>query len=450
MEAAGFQALTRFGLGAGLGDDVPRNPRGWLEAQLEGPDPGLASERFRALPNGAAALAAMREDGRERKRLRTAGIPLKGHFKSRAFQIFLDDARAQLDWAVTTAAPFRERLVWFWANHFTISIRQGGVTALAGAFVREAIRPHVTGNFTDMVLAAERHPGMLLYLSNAGSVGPNSRVGQRTRRGLNENLGRECMELHTVGLGAQYSQADVISMAKLLTGWSVSPERQPTGFLFRPWAHEPGPQTVLGRQFPPGEEGGIAALRFLSTWPTTWQELAKKLVRHFVADDPPAPAVRKMAAVLAASGGNLGAAARALVALPEAWQASTKLKTPQEYLVSVLRAAGSQRSGKFPYPGVLGNDLGVLRKLGQPLWAAPLPNGWSDRAADWAGSDAVMARIGFGYGAAHRIRGGEPMELASAVLGPLLRPETARAMHRAGSPAEAVSLLFAAPEFQRR
>jgi len=443
MQEAAFHALTRFGLGGGPAEAAPRDPRGWLAAQLEGPDPALSSERFRGLPNGAAALHVIREDARERKRLLAAGIPLKGHFKSKAFQFFLDDARAQLDWAVTTPAPFRERLVWFWANHFTISIHQGGVAALAGAFVREAIRPHVTGSFTEMVLAAERHPGMLLYLSNARSVGPESRVGRRTGRGLNENLGRECMELHTVGLAAHYNQADVTSMAKLLTGWSVSPERPPTGFLFRPWAHEPGPQMVLGRRFPAGEEGGIEALRFLSTYPTTWQELARKLVRHFVADDPPRPAVEKIAGVLAASGGNLGAASRALIALPEAWQPLTKLKTPLEYLVSVRRAMGPRGTGAFPYPM-------VLRKLGQPLWSAPLPNGWSDLALDWAGSDAVLARVGFGYGEALRARVEDPVKLASAVLGPLLRPETARAMNRAGSREEAVSLLFAAPEFQRR
>ncbi len=443
MEEAAFHALARFGLGARAAEAAPQEPRGWLAAQLEGPDPALSTERFRALPNGAAALAAIREDARERKRLRAAGIPLKGYFKSKAFQFFLDDARAQLDWAVATPAPFRERLVWFWANHFTVSVRQGGVAALAGAFVREAIRPYVTASFTEMVLAAERHPAMLLYLSNAGSIGPDSRVGRRTGRGLNENLGRECMELHTVGLGAHYRQADVTSMAKLLTGWSVSPERPPTGFLFRPWAHEPGPQTVLGRPFPAGEEGGIEALGFLATYPTTWQELARKLVRHFVTDDPPERAVQKIAGALASSGGNLGAAARALIALPEAWQPLTKLKTPLEYMVSVLRVVGRPGKGAFPYPA-------VLRKLGQPLWAAPLPNGWSDLAVDWAGSDAVLARIGFGYGEAHRAEAEHPMELASAVLGPLLRPETASAITRAGSRAEAVSLLFAAPEFQRR
>ncbi|MGH7083987.1 MAG: DUF1800 domain-containing protein [Acetobacteraceae bacterium] len=443
MNEAAYHALSRFGLGAASGEAPPAEPRGWLAAQLEGADPALASGRFRGLADGAGGLAAMRSDRRERQRLRAAGIPLKGHFKSEAYRLFRDDARVQIDWAVQTRAPFRERLVWFWTNHFTVSIRQGGVAALVGAFIREAIRPHVTGTFPEMVLAVERHPAMLLYLSNAGSIGPDSKIGRRTRRGLNENLGRECMELHTVGLASGYTQADVISMARLLTGWSVSPDRPPTGFLFRSAAHEPGPQTLLGKEFPPGEAGGIEALRFLATYPTTWDALARKLVRHFVADDPPAPAVRNIAAVLSATGGNLADAARALIDLPEAWRPLAKLKTPLEYVVSVGRAIGPTAGHAPHYPA-------VLRKLGQPLWAAPLPNGWSDRAADWAGSDAVLARIGFGHTAALRARAPNPVGLAEAMLGPLLRPETATAMRRAGSRQEAVSLLFASPEFQRR
>jgi uncharacterized protein (DUF1800 family) len=443
MQSAALHALTRFGLGAGPADPPPADARAWLVGQLDGLAPALATPRFQALPNGASALAAMRADVAERRRLGAAGTPLAAHFKSQALGVFAADARAALDWAVETSAPFRERLVWFWANHFTVSIRQGGVLALAGPFIREAIRPHVTGKFTDMVLAAERHPAMLLYLSNAYSIGPLSQVGKRTGRGLNENLGRECMELHTVGLTAGYTQADVTGMAKLLTGWSISPDRPPTGFLFRPLAHEPGPQFVMGRKFPPGEEGGLAALRFLSAHPATWTALAEKLVRHFVADDPPPRAVAKIAAVLADTDGDLRAASLAIIDLPEAWRPLAKLKTPIEYMVSVLRTTPPSARRDPPY-------LTILRRLGQPLWAAPLPNGWSDLAADWAGSDAVLGRIGFGFTEAARQQLTDPMELADATLGSMLRPETATAIRRAGSRAEAASLLFAAPEFQRR
>ena len=344
MQSAAIHALTRFGLGAGPAALPPADPRAWLAAQLDGPDPALNTARFRALPTGAAALGALRADAIARRAVLAAGEPLKGHFRSRSLAFFTADARAALDWAVVTPAPFRERLVWFWTNHFTVSIRQGGTLGLVGPFIREAIRSHVTGRFTDMVLAAERHPAMLLYLSNAYSVGPQSPVGRRTGRGLNENLGRECMELHTVSLAARYTQADVTSMAKLLTGWSVSPASQPDGFLFRPLAHEPGPQTVMGQEFPPGEEGGLAALRFLSTYKTTWTALAEKLVRHFVADDPPPGAVRRIEAVLTETGGDLHATSLALIDLPEAWQPLAKLKTPLEY--SGVRPA--RHAARFP------------------------------------------------------------------------------------------------------
>ncbi len=443
MKTDAAHAMIRFGLGGPYPATQPLDdPRGWLLGQLRGPDPGLASGNFAALPDGAAALAAIRADRRQRKAILRDGQPLKGNFKPAARALFLADAKAQLDWAVATPAPFRERLVWFWANHFTVSLRQGNVAALIGPFLREAIRPHVTGRFTDMVLAAERHPAMLLYLANAFSVGPDSRAGRRAGRGLNENLGRECMELHTVSLRAGYTQADVTSMAKLLTGWSVNPRRGSTGFMFRPLAHEPGEQTVLGRRFPSGEAGGIEALRFLATHPATYAALATKLVRHFVADNPPPAAVAKIAGALAQSGGDLGKASAALVALPEAWTPLTKVKTPLEYMVSARRAAPAEAPPNL--------DIAVLRKLGQPLWAAPLPNGWSDRAPDWTGSDAVLARIDFGFAYAGRIPHAEPGALAEAALGPLLRPETRLAITRAGSRREGLALLFAAPEFQRR
>ena len=214
---------------------------------------------------GRDGVDAFRADAMQRREMLASGEKLQGNFKPQSRAIYVADARAQLDWAATTDAGFRERLVWFWSNHFTVSVYQGGTAALAGAFVREAIRPHVTGNFTDMVLAAERHPAMLRYLNNDASVGPDSVIGQRKNLGLNENLGRECMELHTVGLAAGYSQADVTSMANILTGWSIagSPKGDDTGFKYRPLAHEPGVQTVMGAAFRWRRGGrGVAALTF--------------------------------------------------------------------------------------------------------------------------------------------------------------------------------------------
>jgi uncharacterized protein (DUF1800 family) len=302
-----------------------------------------------------------------------------------------------------------------------------------------------------MVLAVERHPAMLRYLANDTSIGPDSKAGLKTGRGLNENLGRECMELHTVGLEAGYTQTDVTNMAKILTGWSVAGTQgggDATGFKYRPFTHEPGAQAVMGQSFDGGEQAGIDALTFLSQYPTTYRLLARKLVTHFVADTPPDAAVERIAAALLETGGDLAAASAALVDLPAAWVPLTKLKTPMEYVVSALRAAP-------PPPGPQPvNYPGVLNRLGQPLWGAPLPNGWSDQAADWDGSGAVMSRVDWAYTYAARFDNGDmgvqPADMAHAALGPLLRPATASAIASAGSRREAVTLLFASPEFQRR
>ena len=315
--------------------------------------------------------------------------------------------------------------------------------------IREAIRPHVTGNFTDMVLAAERHSAMLRYLDNANSIGPDSPAGLRFNKGLNENLGRECMELHTVGLAAGYSQTDVTNMAKILTGWGIGTVKMPgdsTGYLYSPNRHEPGPQIVMGQNFDGGEQAGIDALTFLSTYNTTYDLLAKKLVIHFVADDPPPAAVNHISGVLRESKGDLGAASAALVDLPQAWVPGQKFKTPLDYVVSTLRAAPAP-VGQKP-----ANPMGLMRVLGQPVWGAPLPNGWPDQAENWAGSDAVMARIDWAYAYAARFNdaGLDPTSIAGNALGPLLRPATQQAMATAGSPREAMTLFLTAPEFQRR
>jgi uncharacterized protein (DUF1800 family) len=451
MNEANVIADIRFGLGSMPGQPKERDPRGALAAQLAGPDPGQAAHAFDGLGSGLDGVDAARADAIQRKAILQAGLPLAGNFTSQARALYVADVNAQLAWAASTAMSFRERLVWFWANHFTVSVLQGETAALAGPMIREAIRPHVTGNFTDMVLAVERHPAMLRYLANEGSVGPDSAAGIRQSRGLNENLGRECMELHTVGLAAGYSQADVTSMAKLLTGWSVAPSGaggDPTGFKYQPTAHEPGPQTLLGRSFDGGQQAGVDALTFLSTYPTTYQMLARKLAIHFVADNPPPAAVAKLARVLADTGGDLSRTCAALVELPEAWVPLSKLKTPFEYVVSAVRAA------PVP-PGQPPMDwIGTLNQLGQPVWSAPLPNGWPDQAASWDGSDALLTRVNWAFTYAGRFDAGDagpqPADIAGAALGGLLRPATARAVADAGSRREAVTMLLTAPEFQRR
>jgi uncharacterized protein (DUF1800 family) len=451
MDPAAAQAAVRFGYGPRPDDPFTPDPRAALKAQLLGPDPGLASGQFEALPSGQDAVDTQRADALVLRSMLTAPEAQRKAYRSLAAQQYRQDAAAQMGWAVQTPCGFRERLVWFWANHFSVSAAQNQAGPLIGPMIREAIRPHVTGKFADMVLAVERHPAMLRYLDNNASIGPDSPAGLRSGRGLNENLGRECMELHTVGLGAKYSQADVTNMAKILTGWGAATSEQgsdATGFMFHPNQHEPGPQVVLGRRFDGGEQAGVDALTFLATYPTTYRFLATKLVTHFVADQPPAAAAKHIAGVLHDTGGDLGAASAALVDLPQAWVPGQKLKTPFDFVVSALRGAPPP-AGSPPV-----NLLGVLNGLGQPVWNAPLPNGWPDQAAAWSGSDAIMSRIDWAYTYAARLDAGaggvQPADIAQNAMGPLLRPATMDAIAKAGSRREAITLFLTAPEFQRR
>jgi uncharacterized protein (DUF1800 family) len=471
MDMQAAQALVRFGLGRRGTDPVPADPTRWLAAQLQGPDPA----RIASAPSTARGLTALLEDRQRRRTAKLAGAtsavtpaaltpaaspagratpamataaakpeaqpPQQPTSAARA--VFEADARAELGNALTTPTPFRERLVWFWTNHFTVSIRQGGCQPLVGAFIEEAIRPNVTARFETMLQAVMHHPAMLLYLQNAESVGPDSPAGQRSHRGLNENLARECMELHTVSPAAGYTQADVTNFARILTGWSVDLRGDLPGSLFRPRAHEPGTPPMMGRTFPPGEAGGEAALHFLANHPSTHRFLATKLTRHFVADDPPPDAVRHIEGVLRDTSGNLGAAAAALITLPAAWQPDQKFKTPQELVVSSARVLSLDAEAIPALVGILGG-------LGQPVWNAPAPNGWSDRAADWAAPEAMMRRVDWAYGFAGRIGDRDPIELADAVLGPRLQDATLTAMRHAGSRRDAMTLLLTSPEFQRR
>ena len=431
MDMRAAQALIRFGLGRRGAEATPADPQAWLARQLDGPDPALATPGA-STADGLETLRAFR-------RLKPADRPKPNPLQ----MIFRADSVQAMDTMLSTTSPFRERLVWFWANHFTVSIRQGQIAEIVGGYVRDAIRPHVTGRFRDMLLAVMRHPAMLMYLENAQSVGPNSVVGQRQHRGLNENLARENLELHTVSPASGYTQADVTNYARILTGWSIDLNKPPPGFMFRRFTHEPGPKTLMGQSFPEGEAGGVAALTWLADHPWTHRHLATKLVRHFVADDPPAAAVARIAGVLRDTGGDLKAAALAITRLPEAWQPLTKLRSPADYVIAVLRALDLPPDHR-PHPQA------AMNALGQPFFYAPLPNGWGDTAQDWGGPETILRRIDWAYGVTGWAANRDPAELAGASLGPLLHAATLDQIRGAGSRREGLTLLFASPEFQRR
>ena len=430
--------IARFGFGVGPSGPPAGDPHAALLAELEAVDPGPASPPLATSADGIAAMVAEREARRA-----NGGKPVPA--TRDAIRAIADRDRVDTT-ARALAAPtgFRERLVAFWTNHFTVSIRGSGCEALAGSFRREAIAPYVTGRFGDMLLAVMRHPAMLRHLENDASVGPDSRAGRRTGHGLNENLARECLELHTLSPASGYTQADVTAFAAILTGWSTQVRTAPYGFLFKPNAHEPGEKTVLGTCFPEGEQGGVTALALLADHPATHRHLATRLVRHFGADVPDPADVAVIEATLRDSGGDLGAASRALLRLRSARRPATKFRSPHDLVLASFRALALPAA---PHP----DAANLMAGLGQPLFAAPLPNGWPDTEADWLGPQAMLRRVDAAWAlAGHADPATGPSDLARAVLGGLLRADTAFAIDHAGSRREAVALLLASPEFQRR
>ncbi|MBL8839339.1 MAG: DUF1800 domain-containing protein [Alphaproteobacteria bacterium] len=434
-----FIAVNRFGLGARPGElaEASHDPRGWIERQLAAP-PGTRPIEA----TGSQRMALFQESRR-----RGGDQAVETLFRQNFRDMYLDDMGRRARTQIESGTPVIERLVAFWSNHFTVSVQRPICLGLAGPFEQEAIRPHVTGRFRDMLLAVARHPAMLTYLDNAQSVGPGSRAGTRMGRGLNENLAREIMELHTLGVNGGYTQTDVRELAKILTGWSLGRpgENGAGGFLFRPVIHEPGEKTLLGvRYAEAGEREGIAALTALARHQATAMHVATKFARHLVADRPPAAAVDRLARVFRDSDGDLGALARAVAALPETWaQPAPKVKTPAEFVVAALRATG--------FAGESRTLVAAQALLGQPPLAAPSPAGWPDVAGQWIGPESVMRRAEWAMALAQRLgQRAQPMALYDATIGPLAGDATRAAIERAGSLAESLALLFASPEFQRR
>jgi uncharacterized protein (DUF1800 family) len=357
---------------------------------------------------------------------------------------------ARLDRALSAKIGFGERLVAFWANHFAVQAAADEVVrGLAGAFEREAIRPYVLGNFGDMVLAVTKHPAMLMSLNNATSIGPDSPEGRKNHKGLNENHARELMELHTVGVDAGYTQADVTSFAKVLTGWTFGRgEKQPAiygQFTFRKNAHEPGPQTVMKQVYQQsGVDQGEAVIADLVRNPATARHIAMLMARYFVADDPDKTLVDRLAGVFTKTHGDLNAVTVALVNSPEAWSAPPKkLKTPQEFLWSAARALNLEVKPNFVNR--------TFTDLGQPLWNPPSPQGFKDDAATWLAPDAFATRVDVAENMAAQSKlTQDPRTLVADILGPNVSETTTTAINRAESRGQALALLLMSPEFQRR
>jgi uncharacterized protein (DUF1800 family) len=515
-------ALNRFGLGRRPYDDEPADPKAWLTGQLSRYNPaipgadGLANAAAIAedLGNtiqqiagaavggqqgsdtpmrrpgqglGAGLGARRRQQGQAMQPAPStqadptmqSGPPMqpdavdpKKAARAEVRQFSRDQHIAQAGLrirnAVATDTPFVERLVHFWANHFAVSADKLQTIAFTGLLEFDAIRPHVLGTFEDLLVAVERHPAMLLYLDQAQSVGPNSTVGSRAagagrKVGLNENLGREILELHTLGVRTGYTQADVTEFARALTGWTVAgigrgriAERlqqggKPGEFFFAPPLHEPGARTIVGKNYgQQGEAQARAVLADLARHPATARHIATKLARHFVADDPPPALVARLETAFLKSGGDLPTVYRALIEAPEAWAGEpAKFRTPWQWGVAVLRSVNIDRSK----PVAQANDrilTGLFQELGQPIWRPGSPAGFDDIAASWAAPDALYRRVELAGRVADQARAdADARALADRLFGTGLSAETKRAIAQADSPRQGLALLLVAPEMMR-
>lgn len=361
---------------------------------------------------------------------------------------FNEELAARIERGVSTDAPFVERLVLFWSNHFCVSAAKGIVRGMAGGYEREAIRPHVLGRFADMLKAVVHHPAMLIYLDNHVSIGPNSPAGRRGQKGLNENLAREILELHTVGVDGGYGQDGVTNFARLLTGWSVGNLNQrvvpPGTFFYIPMRREPGAWAVLGKTYQGGEEAALAVLDDLARKPATARHIARKLARHFLDDAPPKPLTDRLEAAFRSSDGDLAEVAKVLVNSPEVWEARPrKVVPPYDFAVSLVRGFGYR-----PKPQELGR---LAAALGQPTWTVPAPKGWPDDDDAWMGPAAIRERLRIAEQTARNVdKLSDPRTLAADLLGDAMSEETRQTIARAESREQGFELLVMAPEFLRR
>ncbi len=434
-----YALSSRFGFGPVPGQALPDLTS--LYDQLIGPDPSLPSP----LKTSSKALVLLSDF------YRLSGLSARhAEATSAAIRNYgALEAQTYLSGLVLAERSFRERVVAFWANHFALLTFSYPMACVSGAFVREAIRPHIAGTFAEMTQAVVAHPGMIFSLDGQTSVAASSPRGVGAARagrdlGINENLGRELMELYTVTTASGFQQSDVDALANLLAGYKVLVSPTGGSVVYDTYCCAPGEQVLLGVSYPTTEAGCQEAVRALATSSFTYANIAQKLVCEFVSDEPSAADVAAVQEALQSTGGNLLAAMRAVLALPDALVPLTKLRNPLDFVVATLRATGTTAQ---TMPAI--NSL--LTRLGMPLWQPPFPNGWSAMSSDWAGAAAMSIRIDFASAYAVNLADPPPaLALAAEVLGPLASEGTLAAIASAGTPAEQLATLICSPEFQRR
>ncbi len=444
-------AVNRFGYGA-RGDELAqaeKDPRQWLESQLK---PITFNGDF---PHSNTILiehAKYQKDKKRQKKQQKKNSQsgnMKDQKKPRNFsRLALRNMSADtLNQAIASSNSVSWRLLDFFSNHFSVTAHGRLMVGLAATLEREAISRHLLGNFEDMLLSVEQHPAMLIYLNNEKSFGPNSRMAKKRNKGLNENLAREILELHTLGDDGGYSQDDVIELAKGITGWSVkrSGKERGEGFVFRAYGHEPGTRMLLSKTY--GQKGiaqGEQMLRDLAMHPATAKHVCYKLAHHFVGQNPSASLLKEMQATWLKNQGNIKAVMHCLFDAEEAWpNTAQKYKAPREFVISTLRALSLK---KFKDKAL----LATLINLGQQPFNAGSPAGYSDDEQDWLGASAMMARIDWSTmvsGYSKRVNAEKVMNLA---LGKSVSQLTYNSVMRAESRQQALTLLLMSPEFQRR
>lgn len=482
-------ALNRFGYGLRIGQSAPNDPQGDLLRQLAEFDtrPGPLSTRPDTSGDAGELLQIIRRGRRERREAASQGAQaqmessmseakprssraelldaLPPEYRAKvqeAYGRYRVDVAARMRVTVTSPTPFAERLVHFWSNHFSVSAGKPGTPFEVGNHEFNAIRPHITGKFSDMLKAAVLHPAMLLYLDQFQSIGPNSTFGERQRRrssanrrqrGLNENLAREILELHTLGVDGGYSQGDVTEFARALTGWTIPglsrmarfAEDQPGGAAFVAVTHERGTRRIMGKSYEDnGPRQAIDILDDLAAHPATARFVATKLARHFSADNPPNGLVERLERDFLKTGGDLGSLSRTLVNAPESWAGEPeKFRQPVEWFTSVMRFTGVDNLSD--------NRInGILRQLGQVPWGAPSPAGFDDVADSWAGPDALLRRVELAERIARNVPSDAVLERAQAAFPGTLSEMTRTWLSRAESGNQALGLMLVAPEMMRR
>lgn len=444
-------ACNRFGLGAKPGelDSARSNPKAWLKRQIASTPKDFPGKDLRSSKDVLSNFFRTRGTKLKSMQSEAEQKAIRAKEKKLRRLVFPSELKARLIHSSQTNYSFHERLVHFWSNHFSVSRKGPILLLIVGAYEREAIRPNILGSFEQLASAAIYHPAMLHYLDNTQSIGPNSRFGKRRDRGLNENLAREILELHTVTPEAQYSQSDVKEFAKALTGWTVSNARWGGGAIgetsFFDLLHEPGSRNVLGRRY--SESGSSQADRIISDLsrnPHTAQNIAYKLAKHFTADVPPASLVDRLRNTFLRTNGNLTAIYHTLIDSPETWNpVAQKVKTPSDLLISASRLLGARSV-------FAGSPRKVYSSLAQEPFGAPSPKGWADDAKTWLGPDSLTKRIEWANRVSRRAQKVDARTLLQQGLGSALSDRTLTAVSRAESGEQAIALALMSPDFQRR